>query len=91
MKPLRNFAMVELIAEKETIGAIEIPDTVHNSKDGVAKGKVVEVAEREVRGNVFPSELSVGDVVLFPAFKSRAVPTSSLKLVHQNDIYAVVS
>ena len=73
MRPLRDRILVERIEEQEQrIGGIIVPDT---AKEKPQQGRVVAVGNGRVndKGEVFPLDVKVGDVVLFGKYGGTEV------------------
>lgn len=77
MRMLHNNVLIELISESEkSVGGVLIPD---NAQDKPYKGKVLAVGKGVfVDGQLVPSEVSVGDIVMFPRWVSSFTELSSL-------------
>jgi chaperonin GroES len=92
IKPLADRIVIEPVeAEKKTASGLYIPD---NAKEKPQKGTVVAVGagKRADNGEIIPSEVSVGDIVLYGKYSGTEVEVDGKKVlvVRESDILAVL-
>ena len=93
IKPLSDHVFLEAIEEdRVTKSGIVLPDTAEKEKP--IKGRVVAVGpgKRNDRGELSPSNLKVGDIVLFKKYGPDEIEIEGKKylVAEENDILAVL-
>ena len=93
IKPLSDHVFLEAMEEgRVTKSGIVLPDTAEKEKP--IKGRVVAVGpgKRNDRGELSPSSLKVGDLVLFKKYGPDEIEIEGKKylVAEENDILAVL-
>ena len=92
-RPLHDRVVVKRIdAEEKTAGGIIIPDT---AKEKPSQGEVLSVGPggRDEAGKLVPSDLKVGDIVLFGKWSGTEVKIDGQEvlIMKESDILGVIS
>jgi chaperonin GroES len=93
IKPLGDRVVIKpLEAEAKTKGGILLPDT---AKEKPQEGKVMAVGKGKVleNGSLQPSELKVGDKVLYGKYSGNEITTKDgeeLLIMREEDILAII-
>lgn len=86
-----RLAIKPLESEEKTAGGIIIPDTV---KEKPMQGKVIAVGKgvRNDKGEIFPLEVKVGDVVLYGKWAGTEIKVSGEDYIvmKESDIFGIV-
>ena len=94
IQPLRDKILVKPIKkEKATDSGIVIPETV--SKEKPEEGKVIAVGPGKItpEGNMIPTEVKVGDKVLFAKYSPHEIERDGeeLFILSESDILAIIN
>ena len=93
LKPLADHVVIEpIVQEEKTSSGIYLPDTAH--KDKPQTGKVVAVGTGRVleNGTKVPSELKVGQKVVFAKYAGTELQLDGVDYVvlRESDVLAIV-
>jgi chaperonin GroES len=92
IKPLADRVVVEALEETEQMrGGLYIPDT---AKEKPMQGRVMAVGpgRRTDKGNIVPTEVSVGDRVLYGKYSGTEVTVDNTEylIIKETDVLAVI-
>jgi len=93
IRPLRDYILIEPIKEEEkTRSGIFLPDTAE--KDKPEQGKVIAVGsgKKTEDGKVIPSDIKVGDTVLFTKYGPNEIKVNDKEylIAKEEDILAIL-
>ena len=92
-KPLHDRVLVRRLGEEDkTAGGIIIPDT---AQEKPSEGKIVAVGPgtRDKDGNLVPSELKVGDTILFGKWSGTEarIDGEELLIMQESDVMGIIN